>query len=176
MNLYLTGYRGSGKSTVAAILAELLGWAVVDSDNEIEVLAGKTIRQIFESEQEAGFREWETTVIEGLAMLDKTVIALGGGAILEPANRARIGGSGKVAWLKVSAETSHRRISGDANTATQRPNLTQTGGIEEIEQMLAVRSPIYLSCADLVVEADSKTPAEIAAAIFDHFESQLLGL
>ncbi len=173
MNLYLIGYRGSGKSTVASILAELLGWAVIDSDDEIEVLAGKTVSQIFESEQESGFRRWETTVIEGLAMLEKTVVSLGGGAVLAERNRKRIAETGRTVWLKVSAETSHQRICGDENTATRRPNLTQTGGIEEIEQMLTVRSPIYLSCADLVVEADSTTPAEIATAIFDYFEPQL---
>ena len=146
----------------------------LDSDDEIEILAGKTISQIFEAEQESGFRKWEATVIEGLAMLDKTVIALGGGAVLSESNRARIAESGKAVWLKVSAQTSHSRIVGDENSASQRPNLTQTGGIEEIEQMLAVRSPIYQSCADLVVDADSKTPSEIAAAIFDHFEPLLL--
>jgi shikimate kinase len=162
MNLYLIGYRGSGKSTV-------------DSDDEIEVLTGKTISQIFESESESGFREWETTVIEGLAMLDKTVIALGGGAVLADNNRQRIAKTGKTVFLQVSAETAHRRISSDENSVTQRPNLTQTGGIEEIEQLLAVRSPIYLSCADLVVDSDSRTPAEIATAIFDHFEPILLG-
>jgi shikimate kinase len=174
MNLYLIGYRGSGKSTVATILAELLGWAIVDSDDEIEVLAGKTISQIFESESEAGFRKWENSVIEGLAMLDKTVIALGGGAVLADNNRQRIAATGKAVFLQVSAETAYKRISGDENSATQRPNLTQTGGIEEIEQLLTFRSPIYLSCADLVVEADAKTPAEIATAIFDHFEPILL--
>jgi len=176
MNLYLIGYRGSGKSTVAKILAELLGWAKVDSDDEIEILAGKTIAQIFESEQEKGFRKWESTVIEGLAMLDKTVIALGGGAVLAEGNRDRIAESGKAVWLKISAQTSHIRITADENSATQRPNLTQTGGIEEIEQMLAIRSPIYQTCADLVVEADRKTPTELATAIFDHFQSELLGL
>jgi shikimate kinase len=107
-------------------------------------------------------------------MLDKTVIALGGGAVLAENNRQRIAGSGKAVWLKISAQTSWQRISGDEKSASQRPNLTQTGGIEEIEQMLAVRTPIYQSCADLVIEADSKTPSEIAAAIFDHFEPLLL--
>ena len=174
MNLYLTGYRGSGKSTVAKILAELLGWAVIDSDDEIEVLAGMTISQIFEAEGESGFRAWETSVIEGLSMLERTVIALGGGAVLAESNRERLAESGKVVWLKVSAQASHSRISADESSKTQRPNLTQTGGIEEIEQMLAVRRPIYLTCADLIVDSDENTPSELATAIFDQFEDQLL--
>ena len=174
MNLYLSGYRGSGKSSVAKVLAERLGWASVDSDDEIEKLAGKTIAQIFEAESEAGFRQRESAVIETLAKLDKTVVALGGGAVLAESNRHRIAESGKTVWLKISAETSWQRISADEKSASQRPNLTQTGGIEEIEQMLDLRTPIYQSCADLVVKADVKTPAEIAAIIFEHFEPHLL--
>ena len=174
MNVYLIGYRGCGKSTVAGILADLLGWSTADSDDEIEILAGKTIAEIFADDGEAGFRKWESTVIEALAMLDKTVIALGGGAVLAETNRDRMADSGKTVWLKISAETSWKRIASDEKSASQRPNLTQTGGIEEIEQMLEVRTPIYESCADLVVEADLPTPADIAAAIFDYFEPLLL--
>ena len=147
---------------------------MIDSDDEIEMLAGMTISQIFESEQEKGFRKWESTVIEGLAMLDKTVIALGGGAVLAENNRERIAATGKAIWLRVSAETSHARITADENSSSQRPNLTQTGGIGEIEQMLEVRTPIYQTCANLIVDCDQKTPSEIATAIFDHFEPQLL--
>lgn len=170
MNLYLTGYRGSGKSTVGAILGKLLDWPVLDSDQQIEARAGKTITEIFADLGEAGFREIESAVIEELAQGDKTVVALGGGAVLAESNRLQISRSGKVAWLKISAQTSWSRISADEKSASQRPNLTQSGGIEEIEQMLALRTPIYQSCADWVVEADALDPAAVAAVIFDHFE------
>ncbi len=174
MNLYLTGYRGSGKSTVAPILAGLLGWEALDSDAEIETLVGQTIAEIFAAEGEKGFRRWEASVIEGLAMLDRTVISLGGGAVLDPRSRERLGKTGKTVWLSVSAETSWARIAEDGVSTTQRPNLTQTGGIAEIEQMLAERTPIYESCADLIVEADHASPEEIATTIFDYFEPILL--
>lgn len=175
MNLYLIGYRGSGKSTVAPILAELLGWAVVDSDDEIETLVGQTIAEIFAAEGEKGFRRWEASVIEGLAMLRNNVVSLGGGAVLDERSRSRLRQTGKSVWLSVSAKTSLARMAGDSESASHRPNLTQTGGIEEIEQMLEVRTPIYQSCADLVIQADEKSPEQVAAAIFDHFEPMLLG-
>ena len=170
MNLYLTGYRGSGKSTVGKILGQRINWPVIDSDDEIERIAGQTIAEIFAAEGEAGFRERESAVIADLAKQTQTVIALGGGAVLAESNRKLLAASGKTVWLKISAETSWARISNDEKSATQRPNLTQSGGIEEIEQMLALRSPIYQSCADLVVAADSQAPSEIAAAIYDHFQ------
>lgn len=170
MLLYLTGYRGSGKSTVGKILADRLGWPVIDSDDEIERVAGTTIAEIFVAEGEARFRERESAVIESLSQRQQTVIALGGGAVLAEQNRETMVASGKAVWLKISAQTSWERISGDEKSATQRPNLTQSGGIEEIEQMLAVRTPIYQSCADLVVSADNQNPSEIAAVIYDHFK------
>ena len=170
MNLYLTGYRGSGKSTVGKIIGDHIGWPVIDSDDEIQRIAGQTIAEIFAAEGESGFRERESAVIAELAQQTQTVVALGGGAVLAESNRQLLAATGKTVWLKISAKTSWARISSDEKSATQRPNLTQSGGIEEIEQMLAARSPIYQSCADLVVAADSQAPSEIAAAIYDHFE------
>lgn len=174
MNVYLIGYRGSGKTSVAQPLAEILGWETLDSDDEIETLAGTTIREIFESEGEVGFRKIEAAVIEGVAMLDSTVVALGGGAILDARTRKRIGETGKVVWLQVSPEIAHRRIASDEKSPDQRPDLTQSGGIREIEQMLEIRTPIYQSCANLTLDADQATPDQLATQIFDHFESELL--
>jgi len=90
MNVYLIGYRGSGKTSVAKPLGKLLGWETIDSDDEVEALTGTTISEIFESEGEIGFRAMEASVIEGIAMLRGTVVSLGGGAILDIRTRQRI--------------------------------------------------------------------------------------
>ncbi len=174
MNVYLIGYRGSGKTSVAKPLAELLGWETIDSDNEIEALAGTTISEIFASEGESGFRKLEAAVIEGICMLDSTIVSLGGGAILDTRTRKRIRETGKVAWLQIAADTAHHRITGDKKSADQRPDLTQSGGIREIEQMLEIRTPIYQSCAELTLDANKASPEQLATRIFDHFESELL--
>ena len=165
MNLYLIGYRGSGKTTVAAELGKLLGWQWLDADDELERRAGTTIKEIFATAGEQAFRDQETAVIADLARLSSHVIALGGGAVLREENRQTIRGSGKAIWLQASPEVLFQRISGDASTAERRPNLTVEGGLAEIERLLATRSPIYAACADLALDAGTVAPAELASEI-----------
>jgi shikimate kinase len=165
MNLFLIGYRGSGKTTVAAALAERLGWPWIDADTELERRAAKSIKQIFAEGGEAAFRDLESAIVSELAGGDQQVVALGGGAVLREQNRSALAGRGKVVWLQASPETLWRRISSDATTAGRRPNLTSQGGVEEIRELLAQRTPIYASCADLAIDADDKPPGPIADAI-----------
>ena len=162
MNLYLIGYRGSGKTTVAAELARLLGWKWLDADEEVERRAGKTIKEIFASSGEPSFRDLEAVVVADLAKLTSYVVALGGGAVLRDENRQAIRGGGKVVWLKASPQVLYQRICGDSSTADRRPDLTSTGGLTEVQRLLAIRSPIYAACADLTLDAESSTPAELA--------------
>ncbi|MBC7856929.1 MAG: shikimate kinase [Pirellulaceae bacterium] len=165
MNLYLIGYRGSGKTTVAEELARLLGWKWLDADEEIERRAGTTIKEIFTTSGEQSFRDLETTVIADLALLNGHVIALGGGAVLREVSRVAIRASGKVVWLQASPAVLFQRISGDASTAERRPNLTAAGGLAEVERLLAIRGPIYAACADLTLNAEASLPAELARRI-----------
>jgi shikimate kinase len=88
MNLALIGYRGTGKTTVARLLAARLGWQWFDADVELERQAGKTIKQIFAEGGEAAFRDWEEKIVAQLTAQSNLVIALGGGAILRPQSRA----------------------------------------------------------------------------------------
>lgn len=172
MNLYLIGYRGSGKTTVAAELAALLGWKWLDADDEIERRAGKTIKEIFASSGEQAFRDLEAAVVADLAKLDAHVVALGGGAVLREESRLAIRGSGKVVWLQASAETLFRRITGDSSTAGRRPNLTAAGGIEEVERLLAIRTPIYAAIADLTLDAEAVSPRRLAEQIASWLQKQ----
>ncbi len=165
MNLVLIGYRGTGKSQVARRLAERLGWPCFDADEEIETRAGKSIAQIFADEGEPAFRDWEAKVVAALATHEQAVLALGGGAVMRPENRAAIAPQGRVVWLTASAETIWQRMQADTATASRRPNLTATGGITEIIATLAEREPVYRQCADLTVDTENKTPDEVADAI-----------
>jgi shikimate kinase len=164
--IFLIGYRGTGKSTVAALLAERLGWQSVDADHEIERRVGRSIAQIFTEEGESAFRDLETQVVAGFARLRSAVIALGGGTVLRAENRAAIRGLGTVVWLTASADTIESRLAADESTAQRRPNLTAAGGRAEIEQVLAAREPTYRECATLTVATDGKTSAEVANEIF----------
>ena len=169
MNLVLIGLRGTGKSTVAELLAQRLGWDWCDADAEIERRAGMTIRQIFESSGEPAFRDWETQVVTDLARRERTVLALGGGAVVRPENRAAISGQGTIVWLTASPETLWARIQADATTAARRPNLSAGGGINEIIATLDARREVYRQCADLEVDTEGKTPEQIADVILERW-------
>jgi shikimate kinase len=161
-SIALIGYRGTGKSTVAQLLALRLGWDWVDSDVEIELRAGRSIAAIFAGQGEQAFRDLESAVIAELCQRERTVLALGGGAVLRESNREHIARCGAVAWLQAPVDVLLARTAADATTAARRPNLTQTGGRYEVEQLLAVRTPIYRACATLEVDTEDKAPAEIA--------------
>lgn len=83
LRITLTGFSGSGKSTVVRLVAERLGWQAVDSDNLIEAAAGRSVREIFESDGEAAFRASETAIFEALRPRQQIVVAAGGGGGLD---------------------------------------------------------------------------------------------
>jgi len=165
MNLLLIGYRGTGKTTLAQLIARRLGWDWVDADVEIELRAGKSIKAIFDDDGEPRFRDLESAVVVELGQRDRTVIALGGGAPMRPENRPLLRRAGKVVWLQASPEELWQRISADHTTAGRRPNLTTSGGLTEIIATLERRSPIYRECADLEVDTEGKTPGDVADVI-----------
>ena len=165
MNLYLIGYRGSGKTTVARELAQLLNWKWLDADEELERRADRSIKQIFADGGELEFRELEAAVVADLAKLDQHILALGGGAVLREENRRAIQATGKTVWLRARPQTLLQRISQDRSTAQRRPNLTAGGGLEEIHQLLTVRTPIYQQAANYIVDCDDRPAGEIATEI-----------
>lgn len=170
MNLVLIGLRGTGKTTVARLLGERLGWDWFDADAEIESRAGKSIAAIFADDGEATFRDWESRVVAELAGRANAVLALGGGAVMREENRRAIATQGRVVWLVASPETLIRRIEADRTTAQRRPNLTAAGGITEITATLDARKAVYGSCAELTVDTEEKTPAEVADAILQQLD------
>ena len=164
-SIYLTGYRGTGKTSVGAVLAERLALPLIDLDEAIERAAGRTIRQIFATGGEEAFREAEAACLAEVACGPRAVVALGGGAILRPANRQRIRSSGLCVWLDADAETLARRLVADATTAERRPALTQLGQRDEIERLLEVRRPLYREAAEHRVETAGKTIEQVAEDI-----------
>jgi shikimate kinase len=162
--VFLIGYRGSGKSTVGRILADRLRWAFLDADAVLEERHARTIRDIFAAEGEAGFREKEAAVLAELGGQTDTVIATGGGAVLREENRRLLRRHGFVAWLDADPQTLLARIQADPTTAVRRPDLAG-GGLAEIEQLLAIRKPLYRACADAAVPSGALSPEQAADAI-----------
>lgn len=163
--IFLIGYRGTGKSTVARQLANRLASDWVDSDDLIEARAGKSIARIFAEDGEPAFRELEAAVIQELCDTSRCVVALGGGAVVREDTRRAIAAAGPIVWLTATVESILARLAADASTSSRRPNLTAVGGREEIETVLAARTPIYEACATLIVDTDGKTAVEVADEI-----------
>jgi shikimate kinase len=171
MNIALIGYRGTGKTAVARQLARSLGWDWVDADVEVELAAGKSIAAIFADGGEAAFRDLEATVLADLIQRDHSILALGGGVVLRPANRTLVRQAGRVVWLTATPETIAARLSGDATTTSRRPNLTAVGGLDEIRRLLDERSPLYRQSCDLEIDTEAKAPADLATEILEKLSS-----
>jgi shikimate kinase len=162
--IFLIGPRGSGKTTVARLLAARLGWDAADADDLLEANAGRSVRVVFAEEGEAGFRDREAAVLAELCRRPRCVVATGGGVVVREANRALLRTAGWVVWLTADAETLWHRTQADGGTAERRPPLT-VGGREEVVGLLAVREPWYRGCADLAVSTDGRAPDEVADEI-----------
>ena len=161
----LIGYRGTGKTVTAQLVALRLGYDWVDADVEVELALGMSITDFFAESGEEHFRDVESQVVVELCKRQRTVLALGGGAVLREENRQRLADCGAVVWLKASSVTIERRIAHDPNSVGRRPNLTNHGGRNEIEALLDQREPIYRSCATLEVDTEDRDPADIADEI-----------
>lgn len=170
MNIYLIGYRGTGKSSVAPLLAKMLGepWSWLDLDAELERRAERSIAQIFEQDGEQTFRDLEEAELRRASQDRDKVVATGGGVVGREANRELLR-QGYVVWLTATPKTILSRVSADTSTAARRPNLTARGGLEEIEQLLAKRTPLYQSLADVELSTEEDPPAEVARRIHGSF-------
>ena len=175
MNIILIGYRATGKTTLARLLADRLGWSWVDADVEIEERAGKSITRIFAEEGEPAFRSLEAQVIADLCRREKLVLAAGGGAPLRPESRRLMRESGSVVWLTARPETIFARMAADATTAGRRPNLTSRSGQDEIVHLLQKREPVYREAAHHEVDTEGKSPQELTSEILALLQSQTEG-
>lgn len=165
LHLYLTGYRGTGKSAVGVALARQTDRPVIDLDQVIEANAGKSIRQIFEAGGEILFRNLESEALFTVSQSDPAVISLGGGTILKDENREVIKRTGVCFWLVASAETIAQRIDSDAATAENRPRLTSLDQLSEIRELLQLRADLYANVADHKIDTEEKSVEDLATEI-----------
>jgi shikimate kinase len=171
-HLYLTGYRGTGKTSVAMALVAGLGRPVIDLDQVIEGNAGQSIRDIFDSGGESMFRQLESEALSAAAEGPAAIVSLGGGAILSEANRAVIRRSGVCFWLDADAETIADRIQNDDSTAERRPALTSLGNLEEIRLLLGQRRNHYEQAADYRIDTGGKSITQVAREILDFSQNE----
>lgn len=167
----LIGYRGSGKSTVAALLAERLSCCWIDADSELEAAAGMSIADFVAARGEEAFRNAEAAILERLVCGHDGVLATGGGVVLRPGNRALLRAHGRpVVWLSAPAGVLRDRIAADPVSATRRPPLAGRDPLADVEPTLAAREPWYRECADVVVDVADEPPTLVAARILRWLE------
>jgi shikimate kinase len=170
MNLVLTGYRCSGKSSVGRKLASRLGMEFCDTDAFIEKRTGKTVERLVAEYGWSRFREEERKAAEILGRLDSLVIATGGGAVLDRRNVRDLKSNGWIVWLKAEARILERRMRQEQESGTVRPPLTGTDSREEIAEVLQERTPYYAEAADFVIDTGRLSPDAAAEEIIKAFE------
>ncbi len=159
--IYLVGFMGSGKSTVGRVLADRLGWNFVDLDEEIEAEQGTTIPSIFDTAGEARFREIETEAIRKWVRKVRggrpTVLALGGGAFVQPENLELLQDHGVTIWLDIPLEQARQRVEQASNRPLARDPV-------RFGELFEDRRSSYAR-ADYRVEVSSDDPEVVADAI-----------
>lgn len=160
-NLFLVGPMGAGKSAVGRQLARLLHLEFVDSDEEIEARTGVDIPFIFEKEGEEGFRKREVKVIDELSQREGVVLATGGGAVVDPQSRSRLGARGFVVYLYTSVKQQLERTS----SGRERPLLENSDKEKVLQELMDQRDPLYREISDLIVKTDGRRVQTVAREI-----------
>jgi shikimate kinase len=160
-SIVLIGFMGTGKSSVARRLAEMLGWPVVDTDAMIEETLGRSISEIFEQLGEERFREEEAAVLEKLDPERASIIVTGGGAVLRPRNVRRLRELGRVVCLTAKPSILCDRL----RHGTNRPLLAKGDLATQIKSLLQERASFYQGAADLTLDTSFLTHDEVADQI-----------
>jgi shikimate kinase len=171
-NLFLIGPMGAGKSSVGRHLARRFGMPCVDLDTCIEQHTGTSVATIFDIEGEAAFRRREAELLDEFTARSGIVLATGGGAVLDPANRIRLRERGFVLWLETSVEQQLLRLAHDH----RRPLLDTTDRRARLETLARERDPLYRELADLAIsqtESSGRQAATHIAGLLEHHWQRL---
>jgi len=166
-NLIITGFSGTGKSLVAKEVARGLNWDFLDTDDEIVKQTGKPIAEIFRQDGEDKFRELERETIRKACQQRQTVIAIGGGAIVDPQNYELLTKTGLIICLEAKPEIIYERLFREATYSPEtevRPLLANDNPLERIRQLKASRQPYYAN-VDWTVHTDNLNISQVAKEV-----------
>lgn len=165
-NIFLIGFMGSGKSTVASCLAEKYGMEIIEMDQLIVEREGMSIPDIFAQKGEPYFRDAETNLLIEIQSEQNKVVSCGGGVVLRENNVEEMKKSGKIVLLSAKPETILERVKDDDN----RPLLRGNKNVEFISDMMEKRRSKYESAADVVIQTDGKEVDVICKEIIEKVE------
>ena len=168
-NIFLIGMMGSGKSQTGPVLAKMINYAFVDTDDVIEKASKQSISSIFEKDGEKVFRDVEKKVLKEISQHHSLVIATGGGLVTLPENWGILH-QGIVIWLDLDLKRSIKRLESDQK---KRPLLIGDNLAENFSQIYESRKPIYLE-SDLRIEVEDQSPYEVATMVAEHLPSILI--
>jgi shikimate kinase len=167
-NVFLVGLMGAGKTTAGRLMARRLKREFLDSDHEIERRCGVKVPVIFEIEGEAGFRLREAAVIAELTAREDVVLATGGGAVLDEANRRHLAARGTVVYLHAPPPALYERVRQDRN----RPLLATADPQARLQELYAVRDPLYREIADIVVDTGRQSVQNLARQLLARLKEE----
>ena len=167
-NIYLIGLMGAGKTTVGRQLAKRMGRPFLDSDQEIVERTGVPIPTIFEIEGEGGFRRREAQILADLTARPGIVMATGGGIVLNPENRRCLHETGWVVYLNVPPLLLYERTKQDRN----RPLLRVSDPLAKLEELYAIRDPLYREIAHFIVDGSNLIAAGVVQHLLREFGRQ----
>ena len=167
-NVFLVGMMGAGKTTAGRLMARRLKREFLDTDLEIERRCGVKVPVIFEIEGEAGFRQREAAVIAELTAREDVVLATGGGAVLDEANRRHLAARGTVVYLHAPPTALYERVRRDRN----RPLLATADPQARLQELYAVRDPLYREIADVVVDTGRQSVQNLARQLLARLKEE----
>ena len=171
MNIYLIGFRCTGKTTVGKIIADTLHMKFMDADDELVKQQGMPISDMVKEHGWTYFREKESNILEEISKKDNQVVSTGGGVILNNDNVVRMKESGTVIWLKASPETVADRMQNDEKTEKTRPALTSKGLINEIEETIETRIPLYEKAMMFAIDTDNVSIEAVAKQVIEKLDN-----
>lgn len=164
-NIFLIGFMGAGKSTVAAELERQLHIPRAEMDALIVEREGMAISDIFAEKGETYFRDAETALLKDLTEKKGIIISCGGGAVMRDENAALMKQCGKIVLLTATPETIYKRV----KDSTDRPILNGNMNVDYIRELMEKRKDRYLAVADVIVATDQKSAEEITREILAAF-------
>ncbi len=160
-NIFLIGFMGAGKSTIAKALQRELGFPLVEMDERIVQEQGMSINDIFAQYGESRFRDIESQLVVDLGEQEPSIISCGGGVVVRPQNTQNMKKSGKIVFLTATPETIYERV----KNSTDRPILNGHMNVEYIAELMEKRRALYEEAADITIQTDGKTREQICEEI-----------